>query len=132
MTDQNNLKVVFSSSGGVDPEQLHALTQNLLDNLTAAGVTAEREHVAQSNRAGSEYKSDFSSLYSLIIPLLTSGAVTAVINALRATFSSAPKTLTATITINGRTLTFDAKNLDESELERLTALLTKEAPEWAA
>jgi len=132
MPDPTNLKITLSSPDSPDPAAMHDLTQRLAGSINAEGVPVERDHAEPPHEPGREYRSDLSSLYSLVVTLVNAGAVTAVVNALRAVFSSAPKSLTATITIGGRTLTLDAKNLDEKELDRLTALLTKDAPGWAA
>jgi hypothetical protein len=113
-------------------EQLEEITRNLSSSIGAEGISVDRAHQPIELKPYEERRSDLSSLCTIVVALINAGAVTAVVNALRAIFASSPKTLTATITINGKTLTLDAKNIDEKKLEHLTALLTEDAPEWAA
>lgn len=125
MSQTGNVTISFESPNEQDLEQVHRCTQIFSANLTRCGLSVERERSQPEPKPNSEVKCDFSSLQSLFITLLDSGAVTALINSLKAIFSSAPKTLRATIKTDGRTMTLVAKDLKEAELEKLTRLLTQ-------
>jgi hypothetical protein len=102
--------MIVSLSGELSPERLASLTRDLNRNLSRAGVPASL--VAQPPSAGE--RGDAVTIGQIALGLISGGALTAVIECLKAYFVR-ERTLVVKLTRpDGQQIEVNAKNIDDA------------------
>lgn len=109
----------------LDAEQIYSLGQRLCIDLSDKGISSKQ--IRPSNVSDEkEYRGDPITIGSLAIAIAQKIHVVEMIGSLKSIFAGAPKSLTATITTNGRSFTFTAANLGSDQTEELIKLLQRQ------
>jgi hypothetical protein len=123
-----NRVLLSLESTGTDPAQLRRHMMLLQRNIEAANIKASRVLDTEVKRDPDyETRSDAAMLYTLALTFVTSGGAVALINALRATFSTIHSgKITATFVSSGRTLEISADHLTDNRVHELIETIRRE------